>query len=332
LSVKNETVLVVVSAGGHLTQALCATSTIDKIVLVSTVPIANERIRKLYRIIDTQFNPLVHFINAILSMYIIIRERPRAVFSTGGPLVLPFALLCKVLPVKYVHLDTLSRVIELSNTVKFLKKYNLFDELYCQWEGIAAKNGIEYIGKSFDMSERGNEGINQLPRAEVANILVTTGTCEYPFTRLAEMLYSHPLYQHPNVRWTIQTRGNKLDVLPRNGEVVELITRQEMEELILNSHYVISHCGVGSINLMLTYQKMATFVPRVAEFGEFSDDHQLQIANEISGSRFQVVKPGEQLPALTFEELIAVDRISDPVDITNYDLANSIKEKLLGDA
>ena len=331
MNTKNSKVLVVVSAGGHLTQALCATSLLENITLVTTVTLKNDRIKKLYKVIDTQFNPFIHFINMILCIYILIRERPKAVFSTGGPLVLPFALLCKVLPIKYVHLDTLSRVIELSNTVKFLHKYGLYDELFCQWEGIAAQHGIEYIGKSFDLLGADSEDVGKMPASNSVNILVTTGTCTYPFTRLAEMLYAHPLYNHPDVHWTIQTRGNKLEKLPQNCKLIELVSRQEMEELILNSHYVISHCGVGSINLMLSYKKTAVFVPRVAQHGEFSDDHQLQIAKEIKGSRFQVVFPGEQLPDVTFEDLVSVERISAPVDVTNYQLAGEIKSKLIGE-
>ena len=48
----NKKVLVIASAGGHLTQAMCATSQCDEIVLVSNkVNIKKSNISKIYKII-----------------------------------------------------------------------------------------------------------------------------------------------------------------------------------------------------------------------------------------------------------------------------------------
>jgi len=93
---------------------------------------------------------------------------------------------------------------------------------------------------------------------------------------------------------------------------------------------VISHCGIGSLNLMLKYRKRVIFVPRVAKHGEFSDDHQLQIAAELKNSRMLVVKPEDQFPALDYQQICEDNILSEPVDITNYELARIINMKLTG--
>ena len=323
----NTKILVVASAGGHLTQAMCATSACENIALVSNKKnISDNRISRIYKIWDTQHNPFIHFVNIFYAMYVLLSERPAVVFSTGGPIVLPFALLCKFLPIKFVYLDTLSRVVELSNTGKVVKKYNLSDEFYCQWQEIATKNNAQYIGKCFDILCENNYEVTSKKVDDCPIILVTVGTNQYDFSRLFTMLSELPLYQDKRVKWVIQANHNKVEKLPLNGEVVEMISRDEMESLVKQSSLVISHCGIGSINLMLSYQKKVVFVPRVAKYNEFSDDHQLQIANEIGSELFTVTLPDTPLPEITFEELAAREILTTPVDTNNYSMAKTLRK------
>jgi UDP-N-acetylglucosamine transferase subunit ALG13 len=323
-------VLVVASAGGHLTQAMCATSACDNIALVCNKQnISSDKIKRIYKIWDTQHNPFIHFFNVFFALYVILRERPSVVFSTGGPIVLPFALLCKLLPIKFVFLDTLSRVVELSNTGKVVKKYNLYDEFYCQWQEIAAKNNAKYIGKCFDILGENSYEVTSKKIDDCPLILVTVGTNQYDFSRLFTMLSAMPLYQDKRVKWVIQAAHNKLTQLPANGEIVEMISRDEMESLVKQSSLVISHCGIGSINLMLSYQKKVVFLPRVAKYNEFSDDHQLQIANEIGSELFTVTLPDTPMPEITFEELASRDILINPVDTTNYAMAKILRDTFI---
>lgn len=323
-----ERVLVVASAGGHLTQAMCATRACSQISLVSNKRnISDRRIKRVYEIRDTQHNPIIHFINIFFAVYVLVRERPNVVFSTGGPIVLPFALLCKILPIKFVYLDTLSRVVELSNTGKLIKKHNLYNEFFCQWQQIAERNNASYIGKCFDiLCENTYKPITKKVE-DVPVILVTVGTNQYGFDRLFNILAAMPLYADERVRWVIQASHNKVNILPANGKVVEMISRDEMEGLVKEASLVISHCGIGSINLMLSYQKQVIFVPRVAKYDEFSDDHQLQIANEIGSDLFSVVLPDTVMPTINYEVLVKKEILIEPVDTTNHEMANLLKKK-----
>ncbi len=161
-------------------------------------------------------------------------------------------------------------------------------------------------------------------------ILVTMGTNDYPFTRLYQYIKSDPLYLDDRCEWFVQTGSCKTDLAPSNGVVESLIPRKDMEELVRRSALVISHCGIGSLNLMLKYRKRVVFVPRVHRHNEFSDDHQLQIAREIKNRRMSVVFPEDEFPVLDFGQIERDSLMSESVDITNYELARVINYKLTG--
>lgn len=325
----NRKVLVIASAGGHLTQALCACNHVDEIVLVTNVSLVNDnKIEKIYTIWATQKNAFIHFINIFYALYVLAKERPRTVFTTGGPIVLPFALVCKFLPVRFVYVDTLSRVVELSNTGKLIYKYKLYDEFMSQWQAVAKDYNVEYAGKTFDLEGKSNQVIPPMAAPESPLVLVTTGTNMYPFPRLIAAMAKLEIYHDPNVRWFIQTGGFDVENKPANGEITAMVSKSKMDQLVQESSLVISHCGVGSINHMLIFQKKVVFVPRFEQFGEFSDDHQLQIAKELRNPNMTVVYPDELLHPYSVADLIAIPRYDQTIDITNHDFASFIDKKL----
>lgn len=146
-------VLTVVNAGGHLTQAMCMMKTINEFHLVTSVNVGETFGARSVTIIEsTQFNAFKHFKNVFVALSIIRRIKPKAVFSTGGPICIPFAIAAKVLGIKFVYLDTLSRVVEPSNTARFLYKYRLATEMFCQWETVSKQYPrMKYYGKTFNI-------------------------------------------------------------------------------------------------------------------------------------------------------------------------------------
>lgn len=149
----NNRVLTVVNAGGHLTQAMCVMRAIDEFHLVTSVNIGETFGAKSVTVINsTQFNVLVHFKNIFKAFKIVKKIKPKAIFSTGGPICIPFAVVAKILGIKFVYLDTLSRVVEPSNTARFLYKYKLADEMFCQWETVSKQYPrMKYYGKTFNI-------------------------------------------------------------------------------------------------------------------------------------------------------------------------------------
>jgi len=157
---RKQSILVVASSGGHLTQAMCATSTLNQdLVLVSNKDMLDgKRFRRVYTVKDTQHNPLVHGLNLFAAIRIMWKEKPQAVFSTGGPICLPFALVARLTKTRFVFLDTMSRVTELSNSGKLIKKFGLSDSFLCQWPDVASQyDGAEYHGQAFDLGDHGHQ-------------------------------------------------------------------------------------------------------------------------------------------------------------------------------
>ncbi len=157
---RKPTILVIASSGGHLTQAMCATSTLKQdLVLVSNKDMLDgKRFKHVYTIKDTQHNPFVHCMNLFAAISILLKEKPQAMFSTGGPICLPFALVAKLTNTRFVFLDTMSRVTELSNSGKLIQKFGLSDSFLCQWPDVANQyDGAEYHGQAFDLGDHGHQ-------------------------------------------------------------------------------------------------------------------------------------------------------------------------------
>ena len=158
---KNKRVLTVVSPGGHLTQALCIMEAVSEFYLVtSKSTVVSAKAKEVIVIKGTQYNPLRHLLNLFTAYKIIKKVKPDAVFSTGGPICISFAIVCKLTGMKFIYLDTLSRVIELSNTASFLVKFGLATKVMSQWKNVANQyEQVSYYGKTFDICNDRNEPI-----------------------------------------------------------------------------------------------------------------------------------------------------------------------------
>ena len=150
---QNDSLLTIVNAGGHLTQSLCIMKAIANYHLVTSIDLKSKLGAKTVTVINgTQFNPFTHFYNIFIAFKIIKKIQPIALFSTGGPICIPFAVVAKLMKKRFIYLDTLSRVQDLSNTAKFLYKYQLANEIYTQWPSVAEQyDGITCQGKTFNI-------------------------------------------------------------------------------------------------------------------------------------------------------------------------------------
>lgn len=148
-------ILTVVNSGGHLTQALCVMSAVDEFHLVTSVEIDMDVGAKSINFIKgTQFNPFIYIFNIFNAFRIVRKIRPAAIFSTGSTVCIPFSIVAKLCGIKFIYLDTLSRVEDLSNTAQFLYKYKLASEIYCQWRHVADKyDEVTYCGKTFNICD-----------------------------------------------------------------------------------------------------------------------------------------------------------------------------------
>ncbi len=73
----------------------------------------------------------IAIINFFRALSILRQSRPDLVLSTGASIAVPFVLASKLLGIKTVFVESISRSTDLSMTGKLVK--NFVDELYVQW-------------------------------------------------------------------------------------------------------------------------------------------------------------------------------------------------------
>jgi len=85
------------------------------------------------------------FINFFKALWIVYNSKPDLVVTTGASLSVPFVLSSKLLGVKSIFIESISRSEDLSLSGKIL--YHFVDELYVQWPQCQASYPkVEYHG------------------------------------------------------------------------------------------------------------------------------------------------------------------------------------------
>jgi UDP-N-acetylglucosamine transferase subunit ALG13 len=76
------------------------------------------------------------------------------------------------------------------------------------------------------------------------------------------------------------------DYSPKNYKYKKFLNRDEFKEIMGKSDKVITHGGTGAIVGAVKQGKKVIAVPRLKEYGEHVDDHQLQIVNQFKEMGF----------------------------------------------
>lgn len=69
--------------------------------------------------------------------------------------------------------------------------------------------------------------------------------------------------------------------IPKKCKWFKFVSQKKFENLCKKSDIIITHGGVGSIMTPLKFNKTTIAVPRLKEFNEHTDNHQLQIVKEL---------------------------------------------------
>ncbi|OGP14028.1 MAG: hypothetical protein A2054_07695 [Deltaproteobacteria bacterium GWA2_55_10] len=78
-------------------------------------------------------------VQLLTAWYIVIRERPGLVITTGGAIAVPISIYCRVLGIHVIYMDCGTRVFERSGTGRFM--VHLADVFLTQWPGMMQKYG-----------------------------------------------------------------------------------------------------------------------------------------------------------------------------------------------
>lgn len=107
-------------------------------------------------------------------------------------------------------------------------------------------------------------------------IFITVGTAGFQFNRILEMfdsLIEEGLIQGENV--FAQTGYSTY--IPRHYQYIQFTDKEHHTDLLINADCIVSHAGTGTIVSALKMNKTVIAVPRLCEYGEHVDNHQLEL-------------------------------------------------------
>lgn len=194
----------------------------------------------------------------------------QSAISTGANLALSYLPIAARRGVSAHYIESAARADGPSVSGKLIaldKKVNTYTQ-YPAW----STDRWQYRGSIFDAYAPSTTSTN----VRVKKVVVTVGTTEsYDFRRLFDKLV--PLLDGLDVLWQVGTT----DVSDLPITAVEKLPHDELKNAIRDADLVITHSGTGSALTAMDFGKFPILVPRLKEFGEHIDDHQVQIAQEL---------------------------------------------------
>ena len=109
-------------------------------------------------------------------------------------------------------------------------------------------------------------------------IFITLGSQKFQFNRL--LMAMDKLCENGTVEETVFAQIGYSDYTPKHYEYKSFLGREEFSNMIKQADIVITHGGTGAIIGAVKQGKKVIAIPRLAEYGEHVDDHQLQIVEE----------------------------------------------------
>lgn len=109
-------------------------------------------------------------------------------------------------------------------------------------------------------------------------ILVTLGTQDKSFVRLLEAIDEQ--CNKKNIKDKIIVQAGYTKYESNNMEIFDLVSPKKLDEYMKEASIVITHGGVGSILTALKFNKKVIAAPRLSEYFEHTNDHQVQIIDE----------------------------------------------------
>lgn len=108
-------------------------------------------------------------------------------------------------------------------------------------------------------------------------IFITLGTQKFQFDRLLKKL--DQLIEEGKIKseeLVVQCAYSKY--MPKNYTTFLMKPQNEIEEYMKNAELIITHSGTGSIITALKLRKKIIIVPRLKQFDEHVDNHQVELA------------------------------------------------------
>ena len=210
---------------------------------------------------------------ALRSLTLLLRERPRALVVSGASLVLPLAVLARLLQIPVVFAETMARVTGPSASGRLLSR--LAAGVLVQWPEMARVYPGAIVCRPALLEQAGSS-TGPAPSERVGTF-VAVGTHDGGFDRLLETVsraVAGGVLPEPLVVQSGHSRS-----VPATGQA--WFTPDEMREHVAAARYVVCHAGAGIVSSALRAGVRPLVMARRAALGEHVDDHQGQIVAKL---------------------------------------------------
>lgn len=111
-------------------------------------------------------------------------------------------------------------------------------------------------------------------------IFVTVGSQKFQFNRLLKEI--DRLVGEKKITEEVFAQTGYSDYEPQNYEYKKFLDRDEFSNIMSRCDKVITHGGTGAIIGAVKKEKKVIAVPRLSQYGEHIDDHQIQIVEQFT--------------------------------------------------
>lgn len=149
-------------------------------------------------------------------------------------------------------------------------------------------------------------------------ILICVGSSEFKFDRFLKIIDELCEESVINGDDVIAQIGNT-SYYPKNYKYFDLIGADEFKKYVEESDLIITHAGTGSVVPAIKLSKKVIIFPRLSEYNEHQDNHQLELTECF-------IKAGYALSATNKDELIEsikmIDSFKPNTFISNKEVIN----------
>lgn len=126
-------------------------------------------------------------------------------------------------------------------------------------------------------------------------IIALVGTQDKPFHRMLEYILKavdeNILTKNEKIYVQMgQTKVEKENIEKyKNVEVFEFKKEEEIQKLVEESEYIITHAGAGIMNMAVKKNKRMIIIPRLEKYKEHVNDHQIQLASNFTDQGYGIL-------------------------------------------
>lgn len=109
-------------------------------------------------------------------------------------------------------------------------------------------------------------------------IFITLGSQKFQFNRI--LIEIDKLMEENKIKEEVFAQIGYSTYKPKNYKFTKFMNSEEFEKNLIISNIIITHGGTGTIIKALKLKKRIVAIPRLKDFGEHVDNHQIQLINE----------------------------------------------------